>query len=118
MTMDSIIAASNDSFPALLAGLGCEFGSAGIESLARHFLDAEAADFRWEARIEERYLGTFEALEDDGAEWDRVAVIGRLAGRWYVAVMIVDGDGAVDRMQRICEFESVPEARSAYLEAH
>uniref|UniRef100_UPI0035C9AB22 hypothetical protein n=1 Tax=uncultured Sphingomonas sp. TaxID=158754 RepID=UPI0035C9AB22 len=117
MTMDSIIASSNDSFTALLAGLGCEFGSAGIEGLARHFLDAEAADFHWEARIAERYLGTFEALESDDAEWVRVAVIGRLAGRWYAAVMIVDGDGAVDRMQRVCEFESAPEVRSAYLEA-
>ncbi|MFN3795930.1 MAG: hypothetical protein ACK4S5_00420 [Sphingobium yanoikuyae] len=42
---------------ALVAGLEREFGRGAAEGLARHFLEAEEVDFRWDARSEERWLG-------------------------------------------------------------
>ena len=34
-----------------------------------------------------------ERAEHGGWELDRVRIVGRLDGRWFVAMMIVDGDG-------------------------
>ncbi|MHA6721221.1 hypothetical protein ACX40Y_17440 [Sphingomonas sp. RS6] len=79
---------------ALVAGLEHEFGHDAGEALAHRFLDAEEAEFLWEARDQERWLGSYESADSEaGVELDRVRIVGRLAGCWYVAVMIVDGDG-------------------------
>ena len=83
---------------ALVAGLELEFGRGAAEVLAARFIAAEEADFVWDARCEERWLGCYEAQEDDGFELDRVAIVGRFEGRWFVAVCIVDGDGMAHGM--------------------
>lgn len=114
MIQDSMIAAPHDVFPALVAGLEREFGTADCGALAQHFIEAEEADFYWESRSAERHLGRYDAFEDDEVERDRVAIIGRLAGRWYMAVMVVDGDGAVDRMLHLRRFDSMAQAARAY----
>ncbi|QBM75960.1 hypothetical protein E2E30_09405 [Sphingomonas sp. AAP5] len=114
MTMDSVIAGSNDIFPALMSGLEIEFGGGGLQALARHFIEAESADFHWEARSGERWLGRFEGLDDAGEERDRVAIIGCLDAHWFVAVAIVDGEGEVDRISGLRRFESVWDAQEAY----
>lgn len=75
---------------------------------------AEEADFTWDARHEERWLGSFEPLEDSDFELDRVAMIGRLDRRWCVAVCIVDGDGLPHGMIGRRTFTTVQAARSAF----
>jgi hypothetical protein len=99
MTMIQPFQATSDRvMAALIAGLEIEFGRAPGEGLARHFLGAEDADFRWDARTEERWLGSYEGADDDNFWLDRVAICGRLDGRWFAAVMIVDGEGQAHGM--------------------
>jgi len=87
-------AATDRVMVALVAELEREFGHNAGEALARRFLDAEEAEFLWEARDQERWIGAYQGADSEAdVELDRVRVVGRLAGRWYVAVMIVDGDG-------------------------
>ncbi|SFJ97324.1 hypothetical protein SAMN03159338_2804 [Sphingomonas sp. NFR04] len=92
-------AATDRVLAALVAGLEREFGRDAGEALAHRFLDAEEAEFLWEARDQERWIGSYEGA-DSGAdvELDRVRIVGRLAGCWYVAMMIVDGDGNLHGM--------------------
>lgn len=78
---------------ALMTSLDAEFGRGVGEALATRFLEAEEGDFLWQARLSERWLGIYESVEDDDVELDRVAIIGQLAGRWFVAVSIIDGHG-------------------------
>lgn len=101
-------------FGALLAGLDIEFGAGAGEALARHYLDAEESDFLWDARIDERWLGTCEDEEDADAQHDRVAVIGRLQGTWYTAVSIVDGEGRAQDLIARWDWESERSAREAW----
>src|SRR3546814_9812470 len=77
----------------LVSGLEIEFGRGAGEALAQRFLEAEEIDFHWDAREQERWIGTYESAGDEDFELDRVAIVGRLDGQWFVAMMIVDGDG-------------------------
>jgi hypothetical protein len=82
---------------ALIEGLRAEFGV--VE--AAQIFEAEAADFLWEARVQERYLGQHLAvfIEDDEASEDlsRIAFLTLLDGRWHTGICLVDGEGcAVD----------------------
>ena len=114
MTMFQPISVSSDRvMAALVAGLEVEFGREAGEGLARHFLSAEDADFRWDARISERWLGSYENADDAELELDRVAIFGRLDGRWYAATMIVDGDGLAHGMLGFRSVENENEARAA-----
>ena len=95
MTMISAIA--NGRCEALMEGLRAEFGAI----LADRILEAEAADYLWEARLKERYLGQHLDVgfcSDVGErELSRVAVLSFLGGFWYAACCLIDGDGmAVD----------------------
>ena len=95
MTMISAIA--NGRCDALVEGLRAEFGAI----LADRILEAEAADYLWEARLKERYLGQhFDVgfCSDEGErELARVAVLSFLGGFWYAACCLIDGEGmAVD----------------------
>lgn len=115
MTAISIIErAKNDPYPALVSGLESEFGTDGIEVLAAHFLEAEAADFHWNARMIERHLGAYESADEGDFDLERNAVMGWIAGRWYVVTCIVDGDGAVHDMMGLRRFESVGQAEGAF----
>lgn len=116
MTMISIIrTASRDAYPALLTGLQAQFGTEGSVEIATRFLDAEAADFHWESRVMERHLGRYEGFDDeDGQELDRVAIIGELRHIWFVAVCIVDGDGAVQAMHGLKLMQSAWDAHDAF----
>ena len=98
---------------ALIAGLEIEFGRGAGAALAERFLAAEEADFCWDARVEERWIGAYESVGDDGFELDRVAIVGRLKGRWFVAQMIVDGEGCAHGMIGKREFRSARAARKA-----
>jgi hypothetical protein len=102
----------------LVFGLELEFGRGAGEALAHRFLDAEEADFRWDARVEERWIGTYEGIEDDRLELDRIAICGRLDGSWFCAIMLVDGDGQAHGMMGCRQFRSLVRARDAMLHAH
>ncbi|AOH86698.1 hypothetical protein AWL63_10750 [Sphingomonas panacis] len=85
--------ASDRVMATLVSGLEVEFGHTVAEALAHRFLEAEETDFLWDARVQERWIGADESGDDEDIELDRVRIFGRLDGRWFVAVMIVDGDG-------------------------
>ncbi|MGN8001164.1 hypothetical protein [Sphingomonas sp. 22176] len=99
----------------LVAGLEIEFGRGAGEALAQRFLEAEESDFLWDARLSERWLGVYPARDDEDRELDRVAILGRLDGRWFVAVSIVDGDGNVQGLMGRRSFGSERQAREAFV---
>jgi len=102
----------------LIAGLEIEFGRPAGRALAERFLAAEEVDFHWDARVQERWLGAYQAIEDEGLELDRVAVLGRLDGSWFVAVCIVDGDGQAHGLAGCRHCESKVEAEDSYAALH
>ena len=91
---------------ALVSGLAIEFGQAAAEGLAERFLDAEALDFHWSARLQERWLGAYESLDEEDFELDRVAILGWLKGAWFIAICIVDGNGEPHAMSGMRTFGS------------
>jgi len=91
--MQTISMASDRVMAALVSGLEIEFGRGAGEALAYRFLEAEEVEFHWDARISERWIGSYESIDEEEEELDRVKVFGCLDGEWFVAVMIVDGEG-------------------------
>ena len=116
--VQSISAASDRIMAALVAGLEIEFGRGAGEALAHRFLEAEEVDFHWDARMQERWIGAYHDGDDDGYELDRVAICGRLDGRWFVATMIVDGEGQAHGMLGRRPFCSRAAAQKAFGLAH
>ena len=102
----------------LVAGLEIEFGRGAGEALAQRFLEAEESDFLWDARVSERWLGAYQAQDEEDFELDRVAIVGRLDGRWFVAVSIVDGDGNAQGLMGWRSFRSERRAREAFAATH
>ena len=102
---------------ALVSGLEIEFGRGAGEALAHRFLEAEEIDFHWDARVQERWVGTYESIDDDELELDRVAILGRLDGQWFVAVMVVDGDGKAHGMLGKRTFGRQCEGRASFAKA-
>lgn len=101
----------------LIAGLEIEFGRGAAQGLAQHFLEAEEVDFHWDARVSERWLGAYEAQDDDDMDLDRIQILGRLDGRWFVANCIIDGDGNAHGMLGCRNFQSEHAARKAFSDA-
>jgi len=119
MTMFQPISCSSDRvMAALVAGLELEFGHGAAEALAERFIAAEECDFTWDARVEERWLGSYETVGEDDFELDRVAMIGRMDGRWIVAVCIIDGDGSAHGMVGRRSFAKAQAARKAFATLH
>jgi hypothetical protein len=110
----SVGAASDRVMAALVAGLELEFGTRAAEGLAQRFLAAEECDFHWDARDQERWLSTYESIDGQEMELDRVAILGRIDGHWFVAEMIVDGDGRAHGMIAKRIFSRVSGARKAF----
>lgn len=97
----------------LVAGLEVQFGRGAGKALAERFLAAEEADFRWEARLEERWLGAYQDHDEEAGELERIAIAGRLGGTWFVATMIVDGNGHAHGMLGCRPMMSARAARRA-----
>lgn len=112
MTMISAI--PNRRCDMVADALRAEFGVV----LAARIMEAEAADFLWDARVRERYLGQHLDVgigHDDGeVELARIAVLSLLAGRWHVAACLVDGDGMAADLLWKQEFEGLDEAEAAF----
>lgn len=115
--MITISGQMNGVCEARVEALRVEFGA----TLATRILEAEAADFLWEARINERYLGQHFDIcfpaEDDETELSRIAILSFLDGLWHAGACLVDGEGsAVDLLWRR-SFEGREEAEAAFLRA-
>ena len=111
----AIAKASDPVFERLVSGLETQFGRNAAEGLARHFIEAEGADFYWEARQRERWIGAYERLdEEEGDALDRVAVFGFLDGLFYVAVVLVDALCGVEALLGLRQFEAYDEAERAF----
>lgn len=118
-TISVSAAAPMDPFSTLARELEGELGTLDGAGLAAHFVEAERADFYWRARLGERALGAYEALEDDGEEaLERVAVSGFFAGRWFVATCLVDGEGSVHDLLDLMRFEHEIDAQAAFVHVH
>lgn len=113
--VQSIGVASDRVMAALIAGLEVEFGRGAGEALAQRFLEAEEVDFHWDARLQERWIGAYEADVEDDVELDRIRIFGRLDGHWFVAMMIVDGDGNAHGMMGKRTFKRRREAEEAFI---
>ena len=85
--------ASDRVMATLVSGLKVEFGHNVGEALADRFLEAEETDFLRDPRVLERWIGAYEGTDQDDIELNRARIFEPLNGRWYVVVMIVDGDG-------------------------
>ncbi|GAA0317926.1 hypothetical protein GCM10009087_30390 [Sphingomonas oligophenolica] len=112
-----ISVASDRVIAALVSGLEIEFGHGVGEALAHRFLEAEETDFLWDARDQERWIGAYESTDDEEIDLDRVRIFGRLDGRWFVAVMIVDGDGNAHGVMGKREFGRRKQALAAFADA-
>lgn len=111
----AIAKASDHVFERLVSGMEGAFGRNAAEGLARHFIEAEGAEFYWEARVRERWLGAYESLDCEKVEvLDRVAVFGLLDGLYYVAVVLVQPLGGVDALLGQRPFERREDAERAF----
>lgn len=112
---------SGDAYARLVQGLQMEFGSADVGALARQILDSERADFHWEARVQERYLGQHLALdlgeEDAADELARIAILSFLDGRWHAGVCLVDGNGCATDLLWLRSFDRREDAAEAFARA-
>ena len=100
---------------AQLEALKAQFGAI----VASRILEAEAADFHWQARVRERYLGQY--LEDvfgHGEALSRIAILSALGGQWHVGVCLADGDGEVETLLWLRTFGSAEEAFDAFERPH
>ena len=112
MTMISAI--SDRRSDVVSDALRAEFGVV----LAARIIDAEAADFLWEARVQQRYLGQHwdVGLGDEQGEIElaRIAILSFFGGRWHVAACLVDGEGiAVDLLWKQ-DFDGLDDAEAAF----
>ena len=112
------ISASNSVFERLASGLEREFGSGAAAALAERFIDAEGADFHWDARVRERLLGAYESLDDEEELLERFAVLGWLGDRYFVAVLIVDDRHAAQALLGLRHFDDLLDAEGAFVSMH
>jgi len=89
--------------------------------LADRILEAEAADFLWDSRVLERYLGQhIDAFLDDESmseDVSRVAVLSLLDGAWHAGICLVDGEGSAIDLLWKRTFDSREEAEYAFIHA-
>jgi hypothetical protein len=122
MTIISAIpGGSGDAYARLVEGLRMEFGCADIAALAERIFEAEKADFHWDARVRERYLGQHFPLdcgdEDAGEDLSRVASLSFVGGRWHAGICLVDGDGCAVDLLWLRSFDEHEDALEAFVRA-
>ncbi|MEN3746042.1 hypothetical protein TPR58_02595 [Sphingomonas sp. HF-S3] len=115
--VQSLSDAADRVMAALVSGLEIEFGARAGRALATRFLEAEEADFHWDARLEVRWLGCYFGGGGVDIELDRVRILGRIDRRWFVAVMLVDGEGNAQAMLGKRSFGQGAQARRAFADA-
>lgn len=83
-------------------------------ALMAFLIGCEEADFLWAARAGERGLGQYDSLDCYEGDHDRAAIWGFLEGFWYAAIVIVDGNGAVEELLHRENFATREAAISAF----
>ncbi len=110
-----------DAYARLVEGLRTELGCADVGALAERIFESEKADFHWQARVREHYLGQHMALDlcdDEGAEdISRIAILSFVAGRWHAGICLVDGEGCAVDLLWLRSFERHDEAVEAFVRA-
>lgn len=122
MTIISAIpGGSGDAYARLVDGLRMEFGCVDVGALADRIFEAEKAEFHWEARVQERYLGQHFALDllddDAGDDASRIAILSFIADRWHAGACLVDGDGCVIDLLWLRSFERHDDAAEMFAQA-
>lgn len=122
MTIISAIpGGSLDAYEQLVEGLRLEHGCRDIAAIAERILEGERADFHWQARTRQRYLGQHFALdfgdEDAGEDISRIAILSFLGGRWHVGLSLVDGNGCAVDLLWLRSFDRHEEATEAFARA-
>jgi hypothetical protein len=122
MTIISAIpGGSGDAYARLVEGLRMEFGCADVDALAERIFEAEKAEFQWEARVLERYLGQHFPVDfgdgDGCGELARIAILSFVGGRWHAGVCVVDGDGCAVDLLWSRSFESGDDAADTFARA-
>jgi len=112
--MTMISAMGNGGCEAIVDALRAEFGAI----MAERILEAEAAEFLWDARLKERYLGQhFDVglgIDEGEIEFARIAILGFLGGHWHVGSCLVDGDGRPVDLLWKRSYDSLDEAEAAF----
>lgn len=112
--MMTISAMANGGCEVVVDALRAEFGAI----LAERILEAEAADFLWNARVKEHYLGQhFDVCigdEQGKTELARIAVLSFVGGRWHAALCLVDGEGVAADLLWNQTFDQQDEAQAAF----
>jgi hypothetical protein len=115
--MNIIPTAANARCEALVNALRAELG--GV--LAQRVIEAEAAEFLWESRVRERYLGQHLDAFDDGEfsseEVSRIAFLSLLDGCWHAGICLVDGEGTATELLWKRRFDNAGEAEIAFARA-
>jgi hypothetical protein len=112
---------SGDAYARLVEGLRTELGCSDIAALAERIFEAEKADFHWQARLRERYLGQHFPVdlgdEYAGDDVSRIAILSFLAGRWHAGICLVDGDGCAVDLLWLRSFDRHEEAAETFARA-
>ncbi|MEO8455553.1 MAG: hypothetical protein ABI454_10360 [Sphingomicrobium sp.] len=121
MTMISMISqAPTDSYSQLVRELQTEFRCGDVGVLADRIIEAEAADFHWDARVRERYLGQHFGFDLNAEEADEelapMAILSFLARKWHVGICLVDGEGSAVEMLWLRSFSDCADAEIAFLQ--
>ena len=115
--MNIISTAGMGRCEALVDALRAELG--GV--LAERVIEAEAADFMWESRLRERYLGQhLDAIYDDenmSEDVSRMAFLSFLDGCWHAGICLADGEGAAVELLWKRKYRCFEEAEIAFIEA-
>jgi hypothetical protein len=89
--------------------------------LADRMVETEAADFLWESRVLEHYLGQHvDAIPGDESmseDVSRVAFLSLLDGCWHAGICLIDGEGAAVDLLWKRTFDSPEEAEYAFVHA-
>ena len=121
MTIISALPGSGDAYARLVEGLRIETGCADVGALAERIFEAEKAEFHWDARVRERYLGQHVPLdfgeEDADAELSRIAILSFVAGRWHAGICLVDNEGCASELLWIRSFAQREDAEETFARA-
>jgi len=112
--MSTVQIAKIDPVAALLADLTAGLDAAGAASIARYFIDSELADFCWDARQREAWIGEYESLDDEVGTLDRIVIFSDFDGRFHVGIALVNGDGRVHDLRQHRSFVSFWDADDAF----
>lgn len=112
---------SGDAYARLVEGLRQEFGCADVGALAERIFETEKADFHWQARVRERYLGQHLpddfGDEDTGDDVSRIAILSFLAERWHAGICLVDDEGCAVNLLWLRSFDRREEAAEMFARA-